>query len=344
MPNYEEIIQQSQKNIRALSHKLIELDNFHENIEKLIKQPEILEDKFKQITKLATDYTNTLGSSTKKYIEITDNLLSTKLNELSKKTNALRKEISRLEDTDFEDLFNDLKNTFLTQSKDSIESELDKFETNATKFLKKHDGLHSKLIIDLKSKTDELRREITRLTETDITNLFNDLKKSFIEQVSKDLSVELDKIDGKTKFLQTVIEDIQKEAVRLEGIDLEKHFVNHQKILSEIFGAVNSINTVLSGITQTLTGITQGISTNQNSIDEKHKESAQQINSFSSLVLKHLTAQDLKTKNHIELLNSELEIIKQQNNNLRKETRMVRIIQIIEIVAVLSATAYILLS
>jgi hypothetical protein len=340
MPNYEEIIQQSQKNIRALSHKLIELDNFQENIEKLIKQPEILEDKFKQITKLASDYTNTLGFSTKKYIEITDNLLSAKLVDLDKKTSALQKEITRLVDTDIADLFNGLQNAFLSQSKDSIESGLNQFENNTTKLLEKHDGLHAKLILDIKSKTDELHKEITRLTETDITNLFNDLKKAFIEQASKDLSVELNKIDEKTEVLQTVIEGIQKEATRLEEIDLEKHFVKHQKTLSEIFGAVNSINTVLSGITQTLTGITQGIGNLQNSYDEKHKESKQQIESYGSQISSLLTNQSSEIKKTTDILNVEVEIIKEQNRNLKKESKTMRIIQIVEIVIILSFITY----
>jgi len=411
MPNYDEIIKQSQENIKRLNNKLVEFDNLYKYIIDLTSQPEVYDNKFKEIIKLTEKYTNILGASSKKYIDSTDTLLSAKITELGEKSSALQKEITRLADTDiadlfnslqnafiaeskrslnkelskfenhsdqsftkfkdtysnvivelqlkiselqkeisrlekidFTDLFNNLKNTFLTQSKSSIESELNKFENNTTKLLKKNDSLHSKFISNLEHKTDELQKEITRLTETDITNLFNDLKKAFIEQASKDLSVELNKIDEKTEVLQTVIEGIQKEATRLEEIDLEKHFVKHQKTLSEIFGAVNSINTVLSGITQTLTGITQGIGNLQNSYDEKHKESKQQIESYGSQISSLLTNQSSEIKKTTDILNVEVEIIKEQNRNLKKESKTMRIIQIIEIAVILSAIIYTVLS
>lgn len=68
MPNYEEVIQQSQANIKSLSEKLKDLDKLHQDIKELIKQPEIFDTKYQQIVKLSEEYTNTLGATTKKSI------------------------------------------------------------------------------------------------------------------------------------------------------------------------------------------------------------------------------------------------------------------------------------
>ena len=109
MPNYEEVIQQSQANIKSLSEKLKDLDKLHQDIKELIKQPEIFDTKYQQIVKLSEEYTNTLGAATKKYLDGNNNLFTANLNELSNKTKDLQKEISRLVNTDFTKLFQDLQ-------------------------------------------------------------------------------------------------------------------------------------------------------------------------------------------------------------------------------------------
>ncbi len=229
MPNYEEIIQQSQVNIKSLSDKLKELDKLHQDIKELIKQPEIFDNKYQQIVKLTEDYTNTLGASTKKYLDGNNTLFTTKLSELSEK--------------------------------------------------------------------------------------------------SKDLQIKIDAL--------------KKQVERLESIDLEKHFDKLQKTLSEIFGAINSINLTLTAITQTLNSIAQSLGEIKNAIDTNHKETKQIISSFSAATEKHLKDQDKQSMKYNELLENKMNSLAEQNELLRKSIKTNRIIQLIGIAVIIVILVYI---
>lgn len=273
MPNYEEIIQQSQINIKSLSEKLKDLDKLHQDIKELIKQPEIFEIKYQQIVKLSEDYTNTLGASTKKYLDGNNTLFTTKLKEFS-------------------------------------------------------------------SKTEELHKEISRLVNTDFTKLFNDLQKTFIDQTRKDLATELNKFDEKSIDLQSKIANLKKQVERLESIDLEKHFDKLQKTLSEIFGAINSINLTLTTITQTLNSIVQSLGEIKNAIDTNHKETKQIISSFSAETEKHLKDQDKQSEKNNKLLENKLNSLAEQNELLRKSVKTNRIIQLIGVAVIIIIFIY----
>ena len=275
MPNYEEVIQQSQANIKSFSEKLKDLDKLHQDIKELIKQPEIFDTKYQQIVKLSEEYTNTLGAATKKYLDGNNNLFTANLNELSNKTKDLQKEISRLVNTDF-------------------------------------------------------------------TKLFQDLQKSFIDQTRKDLAIELKKFDDKSTDLQTKIDDLRKQVERLERIDLEKHFDKLQKTLSEIFGAINAINLTLTNIVQTLTGIVQTLGNIQTTLDTNHKEAKQLINKFSESTEKHLHDIDKQVTKNVELLETKIISLSEQNELLKKEVKTNRIIQMVGFVIVISILIYLI--
>lgn len=166
MPNYEEVIQQSQANIKSLSEKLKDLDKLHQDIKELIKQPEIFDTKYQQIVKLSEDYTNTLGAATKKYLDGNNTLFTTKLNELSDKTKDLQKEISRLVNTDFTKLFQDLQKSFIDQTRKDLATELKKFDEKST---------------DLQTKIEELRKQVERLEKIDLEKHFDKLQKTLSE-------------------------------------------------------------------------------------------------------------------------------------------------------------------
>lgn len=275
MPNYEEVIQQSQENIKSLSEKLKDLDKLHQDIKELIKQPEIFDTKYQQIVKLSEEYTNTLGAATKKYLDGNNTLFKANLNELSNKSKDLQKEISRLVNTDF-------------------------------------------------------------------TKLFQDLQKSFIDQTRKDLAIELKKFDDKSTDLQAKIDDLRKQVERLERIDLEKHFDKLQKTLSEIFGAINAINLTLTNIVQTLTGIVQTLGNIQTTLDTNHKEAKQLINNFSESTEKHLNDIDKQATKNVELLETKIKSLSEQNELLKKEVKTNRIIQMIRFVIVMSILVYLI--
>jgi DNA repair exonuclease SbcCD ATPase subunit len=166
MPNYEEIIKQSQANVKSLSEKLNDLDKLHQDIKELIKQPEMFDAKYQQIVKLTEDYTNTLGASTKKYLEGNNTLFTTKLSELSTKIKEFETEISRLLNTDFTKLFNELQKVFIDQTKEDLEKELKRFEDKSK---------------DLQNKINELSKEVERLKSIDLIVHFDKLQKTLAE-------------------------------------------------------------------------------------------------------------------------------------------------------------------
>jgi len=262
MPNYEEIIQQSQANVKALSVKLKELDKLHEDINKLIQQPEIFEAIYQQIVKLSEDYTNSLGASVKKYLDGNNSMFTEKLKEFS-------------------------------------------------------------------NRNSELQKEITRLINADFNKLFHDLQKAFIDQTRKDLAEELKKFDNKSQDLQKKIDELKQQVDRLERIDIDKHFDKLQKTLSDIFGAINGISITLTALTQTLAGIVQTLGAIQNTVDNNHREVKHVIGSFSEATSKHLRNQDNEAKRNVELLESKIKSLSDQNDLLKKEIKANRIILVV---------------
>lgn len=278
MPDYQQIIKQSQDNVKSLGEKLKDLDKLYLEIRGLKSSaeeiPETFNKKFQELANLSEEYTNTLGKATKSYLDGSNTLFTAKLNELS-------------------------------------------------------------------SKIKEFEKEISRLANTDFTKLFKDLQKVFIDQTKADLAVELEKFDKKSKELQVKIEELKKQIDRLEKIDLEKHFDKLQKMLSEIFGAINTINLTLTSIVQTLTGIVQTLGNIQTSLDTNHKEAKQLLNSFSEATEKHLIAQDKQATKNIELLESKIDSLSEQNDLLKKDLKTNRIIQIVGLTIILIILFYI---
>ena len=263
MPNYDELIQQSQENVKALSEKLKELDKLHEDVKELLKQPEILNNKFQEIVEISSEYTENIGVSTKKYLDGNNILFTEKLKELDRKIG-------------------------------------------------------------------ELRNEIDRLINTDFKKLFQELQKELIKQTREDLTAELIKFDEKANDLQIKINALKEQIDRLVAIDLEEHFKNLQKTLSDIFNAVNNINLTLTSITQTLIAITQSVGDILNDIDTYFGEITNNISSFQNETSSHLNKQDVIATNRFESIEVKLEGLKRQNILLNKNLKINKILLICE--------------
>jgi ABC-type transporter Mla subunit MlaD len=170
MPDYEEIIKQSQANVKSLSDKLKDLDRLHQEI-KALKElseeiPDIFNKKFEEIVKLSEGYTNTLGVSTKTYFEGNNTLFTTKLSELSTKIKEFDKEITRLLNTDFSKQFKELQKDFIELARADIATELRLFDEK---------------LKDWQTKIEELKMQIDRLEKIDLEKHFDKLQKTLAE-------------------------------------------------------------------------------------------------------------------------------------------------------------------
>jgi len=309
MPDYDEILKKSELNVTALSKKLKELDRLYETIETILDSPKEFDVKLKEITKFSEDYTSLISDVTEKYINVSNALFIERLQELQLKIDKLKFELDRLEKTDFDVLFQNLQN-------------------------------------------------------------------SFIEKTRKDLEVELAKIDAKSVNLQQKIDELSTQIERIEKIDLEKHFDKLQKTLSDIFGAINSIYIPLTSLTQQIVGITQSLSNIQTTIDSNHvtakenlklfsesiserllvqdaiaKKNAESIESnhaetketlkkINESISEKLLAQDANAKKNAEILEERMANLLENNNELKKEIRTNRIIQIVGISIILLLVLY----
>jgi uncharacterized protein YukE len=324
MPNYNEIIEQSQVNIKSLSDKLKDLDKLHQDIVDLKNNsaliPELFEKKFQEISKLSNEYTEVLGESTMTYLDGNNTLFTSKINEFSEKNIELKKQISRLINTDLKKLFDNLQKEFIGQTKKDLETEYKKIDNRAN---------------DFQVKIDSFGNEINRLERVDLEKLFKQLQNKFIQETKEELEKELKKIDAKTKEFQVKLNNFSNEINRLESVDLEQHFAKHQKTLSEIFSAINTINLTLTGITNSLNSINQSLGQIQKSISDNFDETKKSVKEFRESISNHLKKQDEKSDEKIGLLKNEIAILGNQNTVLQKQITLNRVIQIIGIVLII---------
>lgn len=258
MPNYEEVIQQAQENIKSLSEKLKELDKLHQDIKELIKQPQIFDAKYQQILKLSEDYTNTLGASTKKYLDGNNTLFTTQLIEFSVKIKDLQKEISRLINTDFTKLFQDLQKSFIDQTRKDLAAELKKIDDKSK---------------DLQSKIDELRKQVERLENIDLDKHFERLQKTLSEIFNAINAINLN-LTSITQSLNTVV----------QALGAIKAAIGRQQEI------------IYEGINETNKNISREIRSVKEHIDHSSKilisELASHINSNTAEIIKHITEQN----------------------------------------------------
>ncbi len=228
MPNYDEIIQQSQVNVKSLSEKLKDLDKLHQDIKALIKQPEIFDAKFQEIVKLTREYTDTLGTATKQYLDGNNTLFVSKLQELS----------------------------------------------------------------------------------------------------------------GKSKEFQGKIDEFKGEIQRLEKVDLELHFSKHQKTLSDIFGAVNSINLLLTGISQAQAEFAPKLSVLQETIITSKKETIEASEKLSEKVSDHLTGQDTEARKREQHFKEEVRQLNEHIIEIQKKIKFGQIILVVGLAALSALTLF----
>jgi ABC-type transporter Mla subunit MlaD len=230
MPEYEEIIKQSQANVKSLSEKLKDLDKLHQEIKTLKEAaegiPEIFSKKFQEIAKLSEDYTNTLGTATKNYLDGNNTLFATKLSELSSKIKDFEKEITRLLNTDFSKLFMNLQKVFIDQTRADLATELKRFEEKSK---------------DLQFKIDELKKQIERLEKIDFDKYFDKFQKTLSEifgavnAINLTLTNIIQTLTGIIQSLgtiQTTLDTNHKETKQLLNTFsevTEKHLVDQDK-------------------------------------------------------------------------------------------------------------------
>ena len=257
------------------------------------------------------------------------------LSELSKQTGNFSDEVSKLTEFDFNAKFQTLQQEVVSQFERDLSNKLTVIDTKAEIIQEKTDGLNQNnlnALSKLSKQTDMFKDEVSKLTEFDFNAKFQTLQQEVIKQFENDLANQLSIIDKKAEIIQEKSDELQKQVIRLESIDLEKHFDRHQKVLSDIFGAINSINLTLSGITQNLTTISQFFSNLQNTTEANQRELLSWFNQID---------------NHYETIRNTIEVVREENiqkfAEINKGIKTIRLIQICGIVVLIIISGLVLL-
>jgi predicted nucleic acid-binding Zn-ribbon protein len=265
MPNYEEIIKQSQANVKSLSEKLKDLDKLYQDIISLKTKSEgiplAFEQNFQKISELSKQYTETLGVASKTYLDGNNTLLTTKLKDLADTNTKLEKEISRLVNTDLTKLFNDLQKVFIDQTKKDIGSELKKIEEKTTDFQTKINSFGVEISrlekVDLEKYFDKLQKTLSdifgainaiNLALTGLTGSLNSVIKT-LGEIQKSIDENSSKTDNhlkqQDKNNSTEFETLKKNFTSLseQNIDLKKGIKTNRII--QIVGLVIMVSTLI---------------------------------------------------------------------------------------------------
>lgn len=209
MANYntEEILRESQENVKKLNEKLKDIESLHNEIKESVslslKNPVL----FKELAEK-------LNNSAELYLTGNNTIFDQKIVEISSKINELGSEITRLVEVDFNVLFKDLETKFLENSKVEIGKELKKFEEKAN---------------NLQSKIDDLNKEINRLSKIDLDEHFN--------KHQNKLSEVFISINGINGILTTISQNINKIIQNFD--DIEQTLSKNQKEISKGLDLVN---------------------------------------------------------------------------------------------------------
>ena len=219
--NTEEILRESQENVKKLNEKLKDIESLHNEIKESVslslKNPIL----FKELAEKLND-------SAELYLTGNNTIFDEKIVEISIKITELGSEITRLVEVDFNALFKDLETKFLENSKIEISKELKKFDEKAN---------------NLQNKIDDLGKEITRLSKIDLEEHFNKhqnkLSEVFISVngingILTTISQNINKIIQNFGEIEQILSKNQKEIIKFFDLATENQEKNKKELLAKI--------------------------------------------------------------------------------------------------------------
>jgi len=229
--NTEEILRESQDNVKKLNEKLKDIETLHneikESVSLSIKNPVL----FKELAEKLND-------SAELYLKGNNTIFDQNISEISNKISELGSEITRLSALDFSLLFQDLETKFLKDWNVKIDTELKKIDEKSS---------------DLQTKIKELDKEVTRLSKIDLEDHFN-------KHQSK-LSEVFISVNGINSILTSVSQNFNKIIQNFGDIEqtltknqkeIDKHFdsltENNEKSTKNLLSKINESEVKLSSI------------------------------------------------------------------------------------------------
>lgn len=208
--NTTQIIQASLKNVESLNKKLNDIDSLHNDIKVSIEESAKIPGFFENLG-------IELNNSTENYLRGNNEVFKEKISEIKSQTEILSKEILRLEELDFEDHFNSLKDELLKSTREALRKELDKLDEKSSKF---------------QTQINELKTEIVRLSKIDLLKHFENHQSKLSE-----IFAAVNSINGTlTSMLQNTIKITQsigeiEQQQKIIGKEIKEQF---EKVFSQL--------------------------------------------------------------------------------------------------------------
>ena len=262
------------------------------------------------LAKVIESYNTTFESlsiNVKAVLEDSRKFNNDSIKKLSEQTTNFSKEIAKL--TEFD----------VSKSLKSIESETIKhFQQNLSKPLE-----------DLNKQITNIENEVSKLTDFDFKNTFSILEQQVVSQFKIDLKEKLDELDSKIVDIQTKLDEFKEQIERLEQIDLNRHFNELQKVLAEIFVAINGVNLTLTNLLQTISGIVQTLVNIQATLDRNHNETNLVIKDFRDATYRKLTNFERVISGKMDLIENKIKSLSEENAELKNAIKTNRVIQVV---------------
>jgi len=170
--------------------------------------------------------------------------------------------------------------------------------------------------------------EIAELSQK-FTNTIGESTKLYIEGNNKTFIKNIRKLAEENKNLRDTSNDIERETIRLENLDFEEPFDKFQKTLSDIFGAINTVNLSMTEIHQSMNKIVKLNNDISNKIDKVKNDLSNDISIQSNAI-----------KNSNTLINNKVGEVLDSTNKTNKELEGVKTILIIGLILIVALLLY----
>lgn len=162
-------------------------------------------------------------------------------------------------------------------------SELTNDFTNlTTDFVKENQLLLNDELSSFESYLKDLQVKIKKLDTLDLKTAFTDANKEFSNSLNDLFDKRFDDLHTLYDSFKNEVSDLNKQVKRLDSIDLEQHFNNHQNKLSSVLNTLTNISSTLISINENHLKTIEGLSDIRNLINQSSTELVNKIDTIGS--------------------------------------------------------------
>ena len=192
---------------------------------------------------------------------------------------------------------------------------------------------------DIRREFETKFREISNLAEQYLIATSTAVK-LYIDGNNEMLTNRLKEIEENNTALGALIKTLETQVSRLSNIDLEKHFEKHQKTLSDIFGAINNINTNLTGLSQNIINVIHLVAKLQSELDDQKVKIDKGFTATLDLMNNKFKSTEESLNNKSQSILNKIKLLDDAQNQIKKSITVNRIILVIGFLTICGLLIY----